>query len=273
MKIHMAFFSATDNTRRIAHIIRDRFTDLGAEVVFTDITPFDSRKKTMTMDGYDAFVIGAPIHSNRAPRIVRQWLGGLNGGGEKAAMFFTYGGFGVHPTHHSTREILTSRGFSVVSSAEFLGKHTFNLGGWAAMAGRPDDDDFNIARLFAEKTYRRFSGEDPGLLGDLEKTTHSEEELDNFELFRFAAVTQLPTRNGAKCSMCMRCEEVCPTGAMDVNRGEADRQRCIVCLACAAACPENVLRINDLTALWPMKLQGEGETEESLARKVSKIYL
>jgi hypothetical protein len=45
-------------------------------------------------------------------------------------MFFTYGGFGVHPTHYSTRQILKEQNFIVVSSAEFLGAHTFNLGGW-----------------------------------------------------------------------------------------------------------------------------------------------
>ncbi|MBN2224471.1 MAG: 4Fe-4S ferredoxin [Deltaproteobacteria bacterium] len=273
MKIRMVFFSATGVTESVARVIRDRFADLGAEVVCSDITPVESRKEQMTLDGYDAFVIGAPIHSNRAPRVVREWLGGLAGGGRKAAMFFTYGGFSVHPTHHSTREILAASGFSVVSSAEFLGKHTFNLGGWAAMADRPNDDDFAVARLFAEKTYRRFTGEDPGVLGDLEKTAHSEEALDNFELFRFAAVTQLPTRDGMECSMCMKCGDVCPTGAMDVQKGEADRQRCIVCLGCVAACPEGILRINDLRALWPMKLQGEGETEESLNMKVSKVYL
>jgi len=273
MKIRMVFFSATGNTQKVTHVIRERFTELGAEVACTDITPPESRSEAVTMDGFDAFVIGAPIHSNRAPRLVREWLGRLSGNGKKAAMFFTYGGFGVHPTHFSTREILAVRGFRVVSSAEFLGKHTFNLGGWAAMTDRPNDADFAVARLFAEKTFRRFAGEDPGLLGDLEKTTHSGEVLDNFELFRFTAITQLPTRNGAGCSMCMKCSEVCPTGAMDVEKGEADRQRCIVCLGCVAACPEDVLRINDVTALWPMKLKGEGETEESLKKKESKIYL
>lgn len=273
MKIRMVFFSATGNTQRVAHVIRDRFSELGAEVVCTDITPPESRKEAVTMDGFDAFVIGAPIHSNRAPRLVREWLGGLSGDGKRAAMFFTYGGFGVHPTHYSTREILAARDFRVVSSAEFLGKHTFNLGGWTAMTDRPNDADFAVARLFAEKTYRRFAGEDPGLLGDLEKTAHSEEVLDKFELFRFTAITQLPTRNGTECSMCMKCSDVCPTGAMDAEKGEADRQRCIVCLGCVAACPEDALRINDVTALWPMKLRAEGLTEDSLKKKESRIYL
>ena len=51
-------------------------------------------------------------------------------------MFFTYGGFGVHPAHHATREILEERHFRVVSSAEFLGAHTFNRAGWEAMVDR-----------------------------------------------------------------------------------------------------------------------------------------
>ncbi len=273
MKIRMVYFSATGNTERIARVLQDRFTELGAEVVCSDITPPASRTEPIELPGYDAFVIGAPIHSNRAPRVVREWLEKLAGGGRKAAMFFTYGAFTVHPTHYSTREILAGAGFSVVASAEFLGKHTFNLGGWKAAVDRPNDDDFAVARSFAEKTYRRFTGDDPGVLGELEKTTHSEEELDNFELFRYRAITQLPTRNGAECSLCMKCSEVCPTGAMDADTGEADRQRCIVCLGCVGACPEDALSINDVSALWPMKLNAEGETEESLRNKKSKIYL
>ena len=42
----------------------------------------------------------------------------LEGQGKKCAMFFTYGGFGVHPTHYSTRQILENQNFVVVSSAE-----------------------------------------------------------------------------------------------------------------------------------------------------------
>ena len=42
--------------------------------------------------------------------------------------------------------------FRVVSSAEFLGAHTFNLGGWKALEERPDERDVAVAKEYVEKT-------------------------------------------------------------------------------------------------------------------------
>ena len=272
MKILLAYFSATGNTEKMAEVIEGQFIELGADVDMLDITSYSKRQKKVDLSGYQAFVFGIPIHSVRAPRIVREWFETLDGRGKKCSTFFTYGGFGVHPAHYSTREILERRGFILVSSAEFLGKHTFNLGGWSALKDRPDDSDFDIAREYAKKTYKRFSGEDGGVVGELEKTEYTEKQLEDFENFRFMAVSQLPTRDGEGCSMCMKCEELCPTQAMNAMKGEADRGKCIVCLRCVYICPENALKINDASALWPIKLQMEGETEETLRGKKSKIY-
>ena len=141
------------------------------------------------------------------------------------------------------------------------------------MVNRPDESDFAVARDYALKTYRRFTGEDAGAVGDFERTQETEEVLDAIEEFRFHVVTQLPSRLGEDCCMCMLCEESCPTRAMDAERGEADRGRCITCLRCVAECPEEVLRVNDLSQIWPVQLVMEKETEETLAGKASRIYL
>ncbi|MDH4034335.1 MAG: EFR1 family ferrodoxin, partial [candidate division Zixibacteria bacterium] len=222
---------------------------------------------------YEAVVFGAPVHARRAPRVVREWLRTLNGQGKKCSMFFTYGGFGVHPTHYSTRQILEEQNFRVVSSAEFLSVHTFNLGGWMAMEGRPDERDFAVAKEYVDKTYARFINEDEDLLGELEKTEYPEELLDAAEASRFKILTQLPTRGGQECGMCLECEKVCPTGAIKAESGEADKGRCIACLACVANCPEQALEINDMSESWPLKLKKENATEESLNELESSIYL
>ncbi len=273
MKILIPFFSATGNTAKITKVIQESFNRLGAKADDLDITSYSSRQSALDLKSYDAVVFGAPIFSNRAPRIVREWLMTLDGNGKKCSTFFTYGGFTVHPTHYSTKEILQKQNFVLVSSAEFLGKHTFNLGGWKAIPDRPDKSDFDVARQFVTETYKRFTGEDKNILGELEKTTHTEEELDSFESFRFKAVTQLPTREGKDCSMCMICEELCPTEAMKAEAGEAQAGKCIACLRCVYNCPDEALKINDFSHIWPMKLKMENETEETIRNKKSKIYL
>ncbi len=273
MKILMVYFSATGNTSRVAEKIRGTLVRLGVVVDVLDITSQSDREKQIDLEPYQAFIFGAPVHSNRAPRLFREWLLTLDGQGRMCSTFFTYGGFKIHPSHYSTGKILKSRDFDLVSSSEFLAAHTFNLAGWNAMAKRPDQNDLKVAEEYAEKTLRRFTGEDQGRPDEFEKTQFGEKELDAFELSRYKLVRQLPTRGGKECSMCMICEELCPTSAMDAKTGEADRDRCIICLRCLMNCPEDALNINELVSAWPRKLKIENETEQTLEGKISKIYL
>jgi flavodoxin/Pyruvate/2-oxoacid:ferredoxin oxidoreductase delta subunit len=272
MDVLIVYFSATGNTEKMATVIEERFAEMGAEVTMSNVTSYKPRQEKTDLASYEAVVFGVPVYSRRAPRVMREWLRMLNGQSKKCSMFFTYGGFGAHPAHYSTRQILEEQHFHVVSSAEFLSAHTFNLGGWKAMEGRPDKRDFAVAKEYVEITYRRFTDEDASVLGELEKTEYPEELLDSAEASRFKKVTQLPTRGGAECSMCYTCEESCPTGAMEAELGEADKGKCIACLACVANCPEGILAINDMSRSWSSKLEKENATEESLQGQKSIIY-
>jgi ferredoxin/flavodoxin len=273
MKILMVYFSATGNTAKIGKVLANRLAELGAEIDEKDITTLSARNEAIDLRPYDAVVFGQPVHSLRAPRVVREWMCTLDGAGKKCAMFFSYGGFKVHPCHESTRQILAEQGFAVVSSAEFLGAHTFNLGGWKAMVGRPNASDFQVAEAYAGKMHERFTGKDRGILNEQEKTDFTEEQLDSFELMRFKVLEQLPTRYGEDCSMCMLCEETCPTGAISAETGETEKAACIACLKCINDCPEGVLKISDTSAIWNKKLEMDQTTEEELNKKKSRIYL
>ena len=72
--------------------------------------------------------------------------------------------------------------------------------------------------------------------------------------------------------MCLDCEELCPTGAMEAESGEADKEKCIACLACVSSCPVEALKINDMSHGWSHKLDKEKVTEESIKEQKSKIY-
>lgn len=273
MKILFACFSATGNTQKVADTVAARLTELGAQVERLDITLPENRKPGMDLSSYQAAVFGSPIHSMRAPRLVRDWIATLDGAGMKCATFFTYGGFQVHPTHFDTRERLHRRGFKVVASAEFPGAHTFNLGGWQSMAGRPGDEEMELATRYAEAIYKRFTGEDTAVVNELDPGPYSEEQLDQFEGMRYKAVSQLPTRSGVECSMCMLCQEECPANAMDAEAGEAQAGKCICCLHCVQICPDEVLKINDMRDSFQFKMQKDQETPETLLKKRSKLYL
>jgi ferredoxin/flavodoxin len=275
LKVLIVIFSATGNTAKMGEVIQDELSQLGADIEIKDITPLENRKEPLDLTPYHAVIFGCPIHARRAPRIVREWLDTLDGREKLCATFFTYGGFKTHPTHFSTREILKNRGFDFVSSAEFPAKHSFNLGGWSAMENRPDESDFGVAREFARQTYKRFAGEDSGRPGEFDKSELTPEQLDKGEKITFSKIiTQLPTRRGADCSLCMICEELCPTRAMNAETGEVkEKDKCIACLRCIDNCPEDALTINDLNQIWPLVLEHLKETEESIGKKSSRIYL
>jgi ferredoxin/menaquinone-dependent protoporphyrinogen IX oxidase len=272
MRIIMAYFSATQNTAKIAEVIQNRMTELGAEIDTLDVTTPPGREAPLDMGSYQGAIFGSPIHFMRAPRIFREWLGGLEGKGKPCALFFTYGGFQVHPAHKTSADILSRKGFRVVASAEFPGKHTYNIVGWQAMADRPDESDLKVAREYAGIIFDRMSGRDPDRVGELPGGLQTLEELDKMETSVPGRFPRRPGREGAECAMCMLCEELCPTGAMDAETGEADANACMFCLRCTQVCPEEVISFLDLSELFSHKMEIDHETPESLRRKQSLIY-
>jgi flavodoxin/NAD-dependent dihydropyrimidine dehydrogenase PreA subunit len=273
MKILISYFSATGNTEKMAKAIGKRLAELGARVEFKDATPLDARQEPMDMKQYDAAVFGSPIHSMRSPRLFREWLATLDGLGKPCAMFFTFGGFQIHPTHFDTCNRLQERGFKVVASADFPGVHTFNLCGWQSMQGRPDQEDMDLAAQYAEAIYPRLSGQDPSVVCELDPGPYTEEQLDQFESPPFKTAAILPTRGGQECQLCMLCEEQCPSGAMDAEKGEVDKDKCILCLQCVQNCPDEALEVGDMSKVFAWKMDNDKETPESLRQKRGKLYL
>ncbi len=273
MKVAIPYFSATGNTEKMARAIGQRLQELGARVDYQDITALADRQQPLDMDQYDAAVFGSPIHSMRAPRLFRDWLATLDGQGKASAMFFTFGGFIIHPTHFDTRRRLEAVNFRVVASADFPGAHTYNLSGWQAMAGRPDQGDLDLAAQYAEAIHPRLSGADPTLAPELDPGPYSEQELDQFELGRYKMAPDLPNRDGQECQMCLLCQEQCPSGAMDAKKGEADRDKCIVCLGCVKNCPDQALSLSDMSKFFAWKMDKDQETPDSLRQKRGQLYL
>ena len=53
--------------------------------------------------------------------------------------------------------------------------------------------------------------------------------------------------DGRKCTLCKKCEIICPADAIRVSRiaktWELDKRRCIGCYRCINACPVNAIGI------------------------------
>ena len=158
MNIAIIYFSATGNTAQIASTINEtlkEYKDVNVEEF--DVTTYSSRKNEIDFDQFDAFFFGFPVYALRAPTIMRDWLKTLKDGrGRKVSAFFTYGAVASGIAHHNMKELLENLNFRMVSSGEFVASHTYNRAGWDIARDRPNQDDLNVAKEYAEKTYVRF---------------------------------------------------------------------------------------------------------------------
>ena len=273
MNIAVIYFSATGNTAKIAKTISESlkaFDEVNVEEI--DITSYSSRNKEIILDKYEGIFFGFPIYALRAPRLIRDWLRTLSDGKNKrASVFFTYGGVKVGIAHQNIKKILEDKNFQVVSTGEFLGKHTSNLAGWTLMSDRPNQEDLNVAKEYAEKTLKRFRGEDTGLV-IFDAPEMTENQVDRTE----DSVNKRripPSRHGEECSLCKICEENCPTNAMDAESGEADPEKCLKCLKCVDNCPDEALKVADRKKMFAVMEKALNLTPEILASRKSKYFL
>ena len=190
-------------------------------------------------------------------------------------MFFTYGARTSGYAHFHTKLLLEEAGFKVVLSAEFLGRHSFNVGGWRILPDRPDQEDFAVARTFVDYALERFHQEDSTVF-NLQKpfgynhavkwlrTAPASDEEDWLH----------PIRITDECSMCFDCENECPTQAFDANSGDSDLEKCIECMRCVYICPDQVIKIDpQMEEAYSGFLKYWHLTEEMMNAKKSKIII
>lgn len=270
MKIGLIYFSPTENTAKIAEIVKNKLDELHNEVEEFNITNYSERQKKIDLGQFEAIIFGFPIYYWRAPRLIRDWLLTLKGESKKSSVFFTYGGVNVGLAHHNIKNILTNQNFLLVSTAEFVGKHTYNLAGWNLNKSRPNQEDFEIAKDYTVKTYKRFIGEDTGTVSF--KPSHiNEEAVDRIEIMLKKEIP-IPFRE-EECNMCRTCEELCPANAMDADKGKPNKRTCIRCLRCVANCPDNVLKTQNMLVQYQLIKKATKFTDEILNSRKSKILL
>lgn len=270
MKIAVIYFSPTRSTARIAEEVHDALKETGVDVEGHDITSFLDRQKPIDLTNYDFIFFGFPVYVHRVPSVIRDWFLTLDGKGKKCSTFFTYGGITMGIAHYDTIKRLKEQNFCPISSAEFVAKHTFNIGGWDLLKDRPNESDFITAREYALKTHDILQKPDASEL-EFEDPQVTEKQLER--LSRSTRGIQLPSRKGEECSMCLNCETGCPSHAMNAQTGEADGDLCIKCLRCVASCTDGVLRVNDLHPIYELILEKGDQSLSEIESKESKFYV
>ncbi len=272
IKIALVYFSATDVTHTYVKIMQDRLLKSGCVVQELNVTAYSSRQSPPALDDCNGVIFGFPVFSDFAPSVINEWLPTLDGKGKKCAMFFTYGGRTSGYAHFHTKLLLEQAHFSVLFSAEFLGRHSFNVGGWRILPERPDAQDFAVAREYAVLASERFSQEAPPILR-LQKPFGYNQAIAS--LASNQPITERswknPVRIVAECCMCRDCETKCPAQAFDADTGLSNPSTCICCMHCVYVCPDKVIKVDAMKAVYGAFLSNWHLTEAMMNVKQSRI--
>lgn len=273
LKLGIAYFSATGVTDSYAHIIQEATFAYGCTVQLFNVTTHSARQYPLPISDFDAFIFGFPVFADFAPRVINEWISTLDGKGKRCSLYFTYGGRTTGYAHFHTKLLLENAGFQVISSAEFLGRHSFNVCGWNILPNRPHEEDFSVARKYAAVIHKRLLQETP-VIFTLQKPFGYNQIVDLLKNEPKASKRSWcnPVRTVEKCRMCRTCENQCPASAFNAETGLSDPEKCISCLHCVYICPDNVIKTdeqmkyycNDFLANWHV-------TEEMMNKKRSKI--
>jgi ferredoxin len=271
--IALIYFSATEITQTIAGVIRDRLVEKGARTELFNVTPYAMRQRALPLEGFDSFIFGFPVFSDFAPQVINEWLPALNGRGRRCALFLTYGGRTTGYGHFHTMLLLENAGFEVLFTAEFLGRHSMNVGGWEMLPNRPDESDFAVARDYADLAIAKFSQDRPQVLR-LQKPfqyPNAAEMLAQPSASPERRWTN-PIRLAKTCSMCLRCATECPAAAFDAEAGLSDPVKCIECMHCVYICPDRSVAVDaGLRDYYPHFLSKWHLTEDMMQAKQSRI--
>jgi ferredoxin len=271
MKIAMIYFSATGNTEKIKNVIKYELIRLNNEVHDFNIANRDVRQSFNDIGSYNGLIFGFPIYYLRAPRIVREWLSTKDGNHISCATFFTYGGVHVGLAHYDIKKILDTHNFELIASAEFLAKHTYNVAGFDLMKNRPNEEDFEIAKEYANISHQKFLKSKIQRVS-IETPKLSEERADKIEI-TFRRAIPIPYIDSELCTQCGLCEKVCVTNAMEIGNGKPRRIDCIRCLRCLFSCPENAIKVPNMTPQYQYLKNVLKLTDEKLRNRKSKIYI
>jgi len=267
------YFSATNVTRSYTEIMREGLIDLGCDVQLFDVTSYASRQEPIPIDDFDYFIFGFPVFSDFAPSVINDWLQSLQGNQKRCAMFFTFGARTTGYAHFHTKLLLDKAGFEVVLTAEFLGRHSFNVGGWRILPDRPDQEDFTVARTYVECALERFYQDNladfnlqkPFAYNQAVKSLMKEPTNDEEDWLH-------PVRVTDECCMCYDCETECPTQAFDADSGDSDLEKCIECMRCVFICPDKVIKIDPrMEEAYSNFLSYWHLTEKMMNAKKSKV--
>lgn len=275
-KVTVAFFSPTGNVEKTAVTIGRKAAealDAGfAELNFGDPA---ARENVYSFYEDELLVIGVPVYAGRVPNKILPFIqSGFKGKGTKCIPFVCFGNRSFDDGLSELVMEMRGNGFSVAGAAAVVSEHAFCP---VLATGRPDEDDINEIKKFAETVASRIAMTGAGFIAvgdDDPGKTEDADEFQNNTQTDDAPVTNIdiipgstppgpyytplkqdgtpakflkakPQTDEEKCNNCMECVLKCPMGSIDSHDPKSVPGICIKCQACIHGCPEGARYFDD----------------------------
>lgn len=245
-KITAMYFSATGTTKKVvgslAGIISEEINSQAINTI--DFTLPNGRKKPAFFTKDDVLVIGVPVIAGRVPNVLLKYLNSISGNGTLAVAVVMYGNRNYDDALLELKDILESRGFTVIAAGTFIGEHSFSR---TLAANRPDNNDMTVVRRFAEQIAKKLTTA-PKLQSI---TIKGERPYRDYYKPRDVIgnpvdIRKVTPKTNSNCNRCKLCVQICPVGSIDPEDVSQLTGICIKCCACIKKCPMNAKYFDDV---------------------------
>lgn len=232
---HLAYFSGTGGTARVACLIEAALSSNGVSVRKTELL-----KNASTEHTEDLLVLLFPVYALLGPKPVDDWVARIpDGGGRPAAVLSVSAGGEISPNTNCRAAIirlLTEKGYDVHYECMFVMPCNFMI----------QYDDAIIAMLLRaapQKTERTVSD----ILSGTRRRTHP--HMTDRLISRIGLLEKRHSGFFGKrlyatesCSGCGWCAAHCPVGNISMQNGKPQfGEECVICLRCVYGCPKKAI--------------------------------